>query len=296
MPYSGFEPEPTRLKAEGHIHRTGWAPLACYRLGSLQHRPRRALMKTQATQTELTFKARFLLPAYLTLSPRAHVPQLLPVNQYPPCQRPSSHRSKSAAARHRAAAASAGSGRHISKSQSAHNTLGSEDSDDECLCGMGGTLNCRRAASPLVWLVEEASKHPQGFLPLNWGVTEQKRTVACIVLKAKAIDRRKILALSRDEFRGPQPDFVRQVMEVDLSTKQQRLIRSTASRASIRRQKAVEEEIMVSFKPAPSPPKGNVELLGGYVISQESSIMLRTPCSAAVKPARRLLDVISSTC
>ncbi|PRD24465.1 UNVERIFIED_CONTAM: hypothetical protein NCL1_43655 [Trichonephila clavipes] len=49
------------------------------------------------------------------------------------------------------------------------------------------------------------------------------------------------------------------VMEVDLSTKQQRLIRSTASRASIRRQKAVEEEIMVSFKPAPSPPKGNVE-------------------------------------
>ncbi|GFT27965.1 RNase H domain-containing protein [Nephila pilipes] len=155
-----------------------------YRLGSLQHRPRRALMKTQATQTELTFKARFLLPAYLTLSPRAHVPQLLPVNQYPPCQRPSSHRSKSAAARHRAAAASAGSGRHISKSQSAHNTLESEDSDDE-------------------------------------------------------------------------------VMEVDLSTKQQRLIRSTASRASIRRQKAVEEEIMVSFKPAPSPPKGNVEVLIG---------------------------------
>ncbi|GIY48632.1 hypothetical protein CDAR_234811 [Caerostris darwini] len=52
-----------------------------------------------------------------------------------------------------------------------------------------------------------------------------------------------------------------QVMEVDLSTKQQRLIRSSASRASIRRQKAVEEEIMVSFKPAPSPPKGNVESL-----------------------------------
>ncbi|GBL99139.1 hypothetical protein AVEN_64132-1 [Araneus ventricosus] len=49
-------------------------------------------------------------------------------------------------------------------------------------------------------------------------------------------------------------------MEVDLSTKQQRLIRSTTSRASIRRQKAVvEEEIMVSYKPAPSPPKGNVE-------------------------------------
>ncbi|GBL99145.1 hypothetical protein AVEN_64136-1 [Araneus ventricosus] len=102
-----------------------------YRLGSLQHRPRRALMKTQATQTELTFKARFLLPAYLTLSPRAHTPQLLPVNQYPPCQRPSSHRSRSAAARYRTTTASSTSARHMSKSQSAHNTLGSEDSDDE---------------------------------------------------------------------------------------------------------------------------------------------------------------------
>ncbi|GFX53914.1 hypothetical protein TNCV_1598601 [Trichonephila clavipes] len=25
MPYSGFEPKPTRLQAEGHIHHTGWA-------------------------------------------------------------------------------------------------------------------------------------------------------------------------------------------------------------------------------------------------------------------------------
>ncbi|GFX37582.1 uncharacterized protein TNCV_3201061 [Trichonephila clavipes] len=24
MPYSGFEPEPTRLQVEGHIHHTGW--------------------------------------------------------------------------------------------------------------------------------------------------------------------------------------------------------------------------------------------------------------------------------
>lgn len=51
-----------------------------------------------------------------------------------------------------------------------------------------------------------------------------------------------------------------QVMEVDLSTKQQRLLRASASRASIRRQKAVEEEIMVSFKPVPSPPKAPVEV------------------------------------
>ncbi|GFT59061.1 uncharacterized protein TNCV_186421 [Trichonephila clavipes] len=57
-----------------------------------------------------------------------------------------------------------------------------------------GTLNSRRAASPLVWLVEgeerrEAPDHPQGFLPLDWGGTEQKRTVTCMVLKAN--DRRK---------------------------------------------------------------------------------------------------------
>ncbi|GFY25602.1 hypothetical protein TNCV_2487221 [Trichonephila clavipes] len=32
-----------------------------------------------------------------------------------------------------------------------------------------------------------------------------------MVLKAKANDRGKILALSRDEFRGPRPDLVRQV-------------------------------------------------------------------------------------
>ncbi|GFY27201.1 uncharacterized protein TNCV_2068221 [Trichonephila clavipes] len=52
----------------------------------------------------------------------------------------------------------------------------------------GGTLNSRRAASPLVWLVEgkerwEAPDLPQGFLPLNWGGTEQKRTVTFMVLR-----------------------------------------------------------------------------------------------------------------
>ncbi|KAG8197972.1 hypothetical protein JTE90_029367 [Oedothorax gibbosus] len=142
-----------------------------YRGGSLQHRPRRALMRTQATQTELTFKARTLLPAYLTLSPRAGTSRQLLAPA--PLRQPSTHhRTKT---RHRP-----------TKSQSAHTTLRSEDSDDE-------------------------------------------------------------------------------VMEVDLSTKHQhRLIRSNTSRASIRRQRAVEEEIMVSFKPAPSPPpKGNMEVLIG---------------------------------
>ncbi|GFX99961.1 uncharacterized protein TNCV_259981 [Trichonephila clavipes] len=71
---------------------------------------------------------------------------------------------------------------------------------DVCKCIVplrhGGTLNSRRAASHLVWLVEgeerwEAPGHSQGFLPLNCGGTEQNRTVTSMVLKAKANDRRK---------------------------------------------------------------------------------------------------------
>ncbi|GFT02536.1 uncharacterized protein TNCV_1487521 [Trichonephila clavipes] len=70
-------------------------------------------------------------------------------------------------------------------------------SEADCFAvGTGGTLNNRQAASPLVWLVEgeermEVPVHPQGFLPLNWGGTEQNRTVTCMVLKAKTNDRRK---------------------------------------------------------------------------------------------------------
>ncbi|GFW10975.1 uncharacterized protein TNCV_4459501 [Trichonephila clavipes] len=83
----------------------------------------------------------------------------------------------------------------------------------------GVTLNSRTAARPLVRLVEgeerwEAPGHPQGFLPLNRGGTEQNRSVSCMVLKAKVNNRRKILALSRDEFRGPRSDFVRQIVRV----------------------------------------------------------------------------------
>ncbi|GFX41762.1 uncharacterized protein TNCV_388751 [Trichonephila clavipes] len=72
----------------------------------------------------------------------------------------------------------------------------------------GGALNNRQAASPLARLEEGEERckvpdHPQGVLPQNWGETEQNRTVTCMVLKDKANDLRKILALRRDEFRGP---------------------------------------------------------------------------------------------
>ncbi|GFX65962.1 uncharacterized protein TNCV_13831 [Trichonephila clavipes] len=76
---------------------------------------------------------------------------------------------------------------------------------------MGVTLNSRRAASPLVVLVErderwEASDHSQSVLPLNKGRIEPNRTATCMVLEATANDRRH-LALCHDEFRGPQSSF-----------------------------------------------------------------------------------------
>ncbi|GFV28832.1 uncharacterized protein TNCV_4544951 [Trichonephila clavipes] len=69
----------------------------------------------------------------------------------------------------------------------------------------GGTLNNRRATSPLVRLGEgeEGWKTPdfsQGSSPENCGETEQNCIVTCMVLKAKANDRRKNLNISRDEF------------------------------------------------------------------------------------------------
>ncbi|GFU83737.1 uncharacterized protein TNCV_858161 [Trichonephila clavipes] len=88
---------------------------------------------------------------------------------------------------------------------------------DVCKCIVparhGGTLNSRRAASPLVRLVEweerwEASDHPQSVLPLTWGGIEPNRTVKCMVLKATANDKRH-LALCHDEFHGPRSGLYR---------------------------------------------------------------------------------------
>ncbi|GFW75204.1 uncharacterized protein TNCV_449081 [Trichonephila clavipes] len=79
---------------------------------------------------------------------------------------------------------------------------------DVCNCTVparhGGTLNSCGAAYPLMKLVEEeerceANDYPQGVISLNWGETEQNRTV----IKAKDNDRLKNIALHRDESRGP---------------------------------------------------------------------------------------------
>ncbi|GFY16621.1 uncharacterized protein TNCV_2787471 [Trichonephila clavipes] len=72
---------------------------------------------------------------------------------------------------------------------------------DVCKCIVplrhGGTLNSRRAASPLMMLGEgeerrETSDHPQSIFSLNWGGTDPNHTVTCMVLKAKANDRRHL--------------------------------------------------------------------------------------------------------
>ncbi|GFW44578.1 hypothetical protein TNCV_4481241 [Trichonephila clavipes] len=66
---------------------------------------------------------------------------------------------------------------------------------NRCLRGGKGTLNNRRAANPLVRLVEgerwETPDQTQDVLPQNWGGIKPTRTVTCMVLKAKANDRRK---------------------------------------------------------------------------------------------------------
>ncbi|GFT47599.1 hypothetical protein TNCV_2346101 [Trichonephila clavipes] len=49
----------------------------------------------------------------------------------------------------------------------------------------------------------EVPDSPQGVFSQNWGGIEKNRIVTRMVLKAKANDRRKNLATSHEEFRGP---------------------------------------------------------------------------------------------
>ncbi|GFS97447.1 hypothetical protein TNCV_733771 [Trichonephila clavipes] len=77
-----------------------------------------------------------------------------------------------------------------------------------------GTLNIRRAASPLVRLVEgeerwETPDHPQGFASSKLGWNKKNRTAIGMVLKTN--DRFKNLTLSRDEFHWPRSGILRQV-------------------------------------------------------------------------------------
>ncbi|GFV68967.1 hypothetical protein TNCV_3988841 [Trichonephila clavipes] len=80
---------------------------------------------------------------------------------------------------------------------------------DACKCIVhGGTLHSRRSTSSLVRLVKEGERwevpdYSQSVFPQNWGGNEQNRAVTCMVPKAKINDRRKTLALGREEFGGP---------------------------------------------------------------------------------------------
>ncbi|GFT41451.1 uncharacterized protein TNCV_3942181 [Trichonephila clavipes] len=75
-----------------------------------------------------------------------------------------------------------------------------------------GTLNSRRAASSLVWLVERVERweapDPPRCLPQNWGGNEPNRTITCMVRKATTNDRRHS-ALCHDKFRGPRSGLCR---------------------------------------------------------------------------------------
>ncbi|GFY23426.1 hypothetical protein TNCV_3941191 [Trichonephila clavipes] len=84
---------------------------------------------------------------------------------------------------------------------------------DACKCIVplrhGGALNSRQAASPLVrWMEgEERWEAPPGVSPskLEWN-----RAKSYCRLRDARSQGVKILALSRDEFRWPRSDFVRQ--------------------------------------------------------------------------------------
>ncbi|GFY35586.1 uncharacterized protein TNCV_196861 [Trichonephila clavipes] len=84
---------------------------------------------------------------------------------------------------------------------------------DVCKCRMpsqqGSTLNSRRAASPLVRLVEgkerwEAPDFPLGCSPSKLGRNQAKnRIVTCMVLVATTNERRNKLPIYCNEFRVP---------------------------------------------------------------------------------------------
>ncbi|GFX39135.1 hypothetical protein TNCV_359491 [Trichonephila clavipes] len=83
-----------------------------------------------------------------------------------------------------------------------------------------GALNSRRAASPLVSLVEgkerwKASDPSQVVLPLNLGGAQPNRTVTSMVLKAMTNDRRTTSPLATMNFveSVPKPDETNNVIE-----------------------------------------------------------------------------------
>ncbi|GFT17886.1 uncharacterized protein TNCV_4910591 [Trichonephila clavipes] len=86
-----------------------------------------------------------------------------------------------------------------------------EEGMDVCKCIAPlrhvGTLNKHRLVPQVLSFVLFGGRGREvgGHLPLpqNWGGMEKNRTVTCMVLKAKPKDRRKILTLSHNEFRGP---------------------------------------------------------------------------------------------
>ncbi|GFW80422.1 uncharacterized protein TNCV_2945541 [Trichonephila clavipes] len=87
---------------------------------------------------------------------------------------------------------------------------------DVCKCIVplwhGDTINSRRAANPLMRLVEGEERweapDPPGDLPQNWGENEPNRIVTCMVLKATDNDKCH-LTFCLEEFRGPRSGFCR---------------------------------------------------------------------------------------
>ncbi|GFW15475.1 hypothetical protein TNCV_4656151 [Trichonephila clavipes] len=85
---------------------------------------------------------------------------------------------------------------------------------DVCKCIVpsrhGGTLNSRRAASPLVRLIErKRGGRPLTLPPQNWGGTKSEIVLSPLWYSRLWPTTGVHLAPCQDEFRGPRSDYVR---------------------------------------------------------------------------------------
>ncbi|GFU82845.1 hypothetical protein TNCV_266421 [Trichonephila clavipes] len=118
------------------------------------------------------------------------------------------------------------------------------------LLRLGDTLNSRRAASPLVRLIEgddkwEAPDHPQGFLRLNCGGTERNRTVTCMSCFSKGND--SVKSFVRNIPRQIVYDAIRRFKALDNDDRRPGSGRKRTANPS-RNRKAIEKPVQRNLK------------------------------------------------
>ncbi|PRD36080.1 UNVERIFIED_CONTAM: hypothetical protein NCL1_09708 [Trichonephila clavipes] len=82
----------------------------------------------------------------------------------------------------------------------------------------GGTLNSRRAASPLAWLVEGEERWEAPDHPPKWGGNEPTLTVTCMMLKELRLTTGVTSPFAMRNFVGLDLAFADQVASVTTTT------------------------------------------------------------------------------